>query len=155
MSDSTKNSARYYHKCTKFFMQSTRYYNDVSNQQDATTFLFIIFFNSALHVSGDKFAYPQEHFLTVYTAFGTMQRHCCRPVASISTVAPVGSSVGALYQKLYIQSKSSQFHLNRLIGRQQCRCIVPKAVYTVKKCTYGNHIVQPTRCTCFSNYLFL
>ena len=26
---------------------------------------------------------------------------------SISTVAPVGSSVGALYQKLYIQSKSA------------------------------------------------
>ena len=39
--------------------------------------------------------------------FGTMHRHCCRPVSrlrrkwrSISTVAPVGSSVGALYQKL-------------------------------------------------------
>jgi len=27
--------------------------------------------------------------------------------SSILTVAPVGSSVGALYQKLYIQSKSS------------------------------------------------
>jgi len=27
-------------------------------------------------------------------------------VSSISIVAPVGSSVGALYQKLYIQSKS-------------------------------------------------
>ena len=24
---------------------------------------------SALHVSGDKIAHPQEHFLTVYTAF--------------------------------------------------------------------------------------
>ena len=31
-------------------------------------------FKSALHVSGDKFAHPQEYFLTVYTAFGTM--HC-------------------------------------------------------------------------------
>ena len=31
-------------------------------------------------------------FLTVYTAFVTMHRHC---------------SVGALYQKLYIQSKSA------------------------------------------------
>ena len=43
-------------------------------------FRLLTFFNSALHVSGDKFAHPQEHFLTVYTAFGTMQRHCCRPV---------------------------------------------------------------------------
>ena len=73
---------------------------------------FINLFKSALHVSGDKFAHHQEHFLTVYTAFGTMHRHCCRPVprlrwSSISTVAPVGSSVDALYQKLYIQSKSA------------------------------------------------
>ena len=44
------------------------------------------------------FAHSQEHFLTVYTVFGTMHRHCCRLV---------GSSVGALYQKLYIQSKSA------------------------------------------------
>jgi hypothetical protein len=39
-------------------------YNDVNNQQDATTFSFINIFKSALHVSGDKFAHPQEHFLT-------------------------------------------------------------------------------------------
>ena len=37
-------------------------------------------FNLSLHVSSDKFAHSQEHFLTVYTAFGTMRRHCCRPV---------------------------------------------------------------------------
>ena len=49
-------------------------YNDVNNQQDATTFSFINLFKSAKHVSGDKFAHPQEYFLTVYTAFGTM--HC-------------------------------------------------------------------------------
>jgi hypothetical protein len=37
---------------------------------------FIALSKSALHVSGDKFAHPQEHVLTVYTstAFGTM--HC-------------------------------------------------------------------------------
>jgi len=29
---------------------------------------FIELFKSALHVSGDKLAHPQEHFLTVYTA---------------------------------------------------------------------------------------
>ena len=49
--------------------------NDVNNQQDATAFSFINLFNSVLHVSGDKFVHPQEHFLTVYTAFGTMHRH--------------------------------------------------------------------------------
>ena len=68
------------------------------NQQDATTFSFINPFSSTLHVSGDKFAHPQEHFLIVYTAFGSMHRHCCRPV---------GSSVGALCQKLCIQPKSA------------------------------------------------
>jgi hypothetical protein len=57
-------------------------------------FSSINLFKSVQHVSGDKFAHPQEHFLTVYTAFGTMHRHCCR-------------SVGDLYQKLYIQSKSA------------------------------------------------
>ena len=36
--------------------------NDVSNQQDATTFSFINLLKSALHVSGDKFAHPREHF---------------------------------------------------------------------------------------------
>ena len=44
-------------------------------------FFFINLFNSALYVSGDKFAHPQEHFLIVYTAFGTMHRHCCRSAA--------------------------------------------------------------------------
>ena len=43
-------------------------------------FFFIYLFKSALHVSGDIYAHPQEHFLSVYTAFGTMHRHCCRPV---------------------------------------------------------------------------
>jgi hypothetical protein len=57
-------------------------YNDVNNQQYATTFSFINHFNSALHVSGDKFAHPQKHFLTllVCIAFGTMHRQCCQPV---------------------------------------------------------------------------
>ena len=54
-----------------------RNYNDVNNQQDATNFSFINLFKSALHVSGDRFAHPQEHFLTVYTAFGIMDRFCC------------------------------------------------------------------------------
>jgi len=57
---------------------------DVSNQLDATTFSFINLFKSALHVSGDKFAHPQEHSLTVCTAFSRMHRsaavsvHCTK-----------------------------------------------------------------------------
>ena len=35
---------------------------------------FINLFKSAQHISGDKFAHPQEQFSAVYTAFGTM--HC-------------------------------------------------------------------------------
>jgi len=37
---------------------------------------FIDLFKSALHDSGDKLAHPQEHFLTVHTAFGTKYRYC-------------------------------------------------------------------------------
>jgi len=103
-------------------------YNDVNNQQGATTFSFINHFKSALHVSGDKFAHPQEHFCLyeqllvplhctksycrqfhLNRGTGRQQCRCIVPKAtassSISTVAPVGSSVDALYQKLFIQSK--------------------------------------------------
>ena len=44
---------------------------------------FVDLLKSALHVSGDKLAHPQEHFLTVYTAFGTMCRYCCQPVTRL------------------------------------------------------------------------
>jgi len=37
-------------------------------QQFSFIDLFIDLFESALHVSGDKLAHLQEHFLTVYTA---------------------------------------------------------------------------------------
>jgi len=82
-------------------------YNDVNNQQGATTFSFINLFNSVLHVSGDKFAHPQEHVLTIHSFWynaptllptgATVEME--RP---ISNVGPVGNSVGALYQKQYI-----------------------------------------------------
>ena len=36
--------------------------------------LFNDLFKSALHVSGDELAHPQEHFLTVYTVFGISRR---------------------------------------------------------------------------------
>jgi len=62
-------------------------------------------FEFALHVSGDKLAHLQEHFLTEHIySFGTMHRCCCRPV----TGPPVGSNIGALYQHcIYVQSKSA------------------------------------------------
>jgi len=39
-----------------------------------------------------------------------------------------------------------QFHLNRGTGRQQCRCIVPKAVYMVKKCSWRWANLSPETC---------
>jgi len=76
-------------------------YNDVSNQKDATNFSFINLFNSALRVSGDKFAHPQELFLTVETAFVTMHRHCCRPVPRCTC----RQQCRCIVAKLHIQSK--------------------------------------------------
>ena len=73
---------------------------------------------------GGKFAHPQEHSLTVYTAFRTMHRHCCRPVPRFRWKC------------------QGQFHLNRGTGRQQCRCIVPKAVYT-KSAPEDGRIFRP------------
>jgi len=72
---------------------------------------FIDHFKSALHVSGDKLAHPQEHVLTVYTAFGTMHRYCCRPVARLS---PVGSNICALYQNWF--KKNNKRNLLHHVG---------------------------------------
>jgi hypothetical protein len=80
--------------------------------------LFIDLFKSALHVSGNKLAHLQEHFLTVYTAFCTMHRYCCRSVTT---------------------------------GRQQYRYIVPKVVYTVKKCSWRWASLSPETCRADSN----
>ena len=55
--------------CVSEIVQTKEYTNV---RKVATTCSFINLFKSAQHVSGDKFAHPQEHFLTVYTAFGTM-----------------------------------------------------------------------------------
>ena len=40
-------------------------------QRDATIYIFIIFMQTALHVSGDTPTHHQEHTQTVTTAFGT------------------------------------------------------------------------------------
>jgi len=79
-------------------------YNDVSNQQGATTFSFINLFKSALHISGDKFTHPQEHFLTIYNFW------CNTP-----TVLSTGATV----------------EMNSISTVASCRCIVPEAVYRV------------------------
>ena len=105
-------------------------------------------------------------FLTAYTAIVTMHRHCCRPVPrlrwnlrSISTVAPVGISVGALYQKLYIQSKSAPE--DGRICRPKHGTSVPsqpwhrsaavsvhctKSCIQVKKCSWGWANLSPETC---------
>ena len=56
----------------------------------------------------------QQHFLLlIFLIQSYMFRATDSPILrstfdrSISTVAPVSSSVGALYQKLYVQSKSA------------------------------------------------
>ena len=41
---------------------------------------------------------------------------------------------------------TQEFHLNRGTGRQYCQCIVPKAVYTVKKCSWGWANLSPETC---------
>ena len=56
---------------------------------------FIDLFKSALHVSGDKLVHPQEHFFDCIYSFWY----------SAPILLPTGSNIGALYQKLYIQSK--------------------------------------------------
>ena len=54
-------------------------YNDVNNQQDATTFSFMNLFKSALHVSGDKFVHPQEHMRNMLGWFKKINKRkiCC------------------------------------------------------------------------------
>ena len=71
--------------------------NDLNNQQDATNFSFINFFNSALHVSGDKFAHPQEHILLYIQLL----------VQCTDTVADRSAAMSVHCTKLYIQSKSA------------------------------------------------
>jgi hypothetical protein len=77
------------------------YYNYENNQQDAL-YRLIYYSKSALHVSGDVFAYHQEH-LTVFTVSGSAHPSCCQPVPRI-----------------------------RDTSRQQLGCTLPDTVNTVK-----------------------
>ena len=84
-------------------------------------FRLLVFFKSALRVSGNRFAHHQEHFLTI-----------CSFWYSIPTLLPTGATV--------------EMELTRGPIRQQCRCIVPKAVYAVKKCSWGWANLSPETC---------
>ena len=68
----------------------TLYYYHENNQQDAL-YRLIYYSKSALHASGDIFAYHQEH-LTVFTVSGSVHPSCCR--------LPAGSNLGEHYQIL-------------------------------------------------------
>ena len=70
-------------------------------------FSLLNFLNSALNISGDKFAHLQEHFFYCTYSFWY----------NTLTLLPTGSTV--------------EMEL-RGTGRQQCQRIVPKAVCTVK-----------------------
>ena len=74
---------------------------------------------------GDKFAHPQEHFFDCIYSFW---------YNADGTGVPAHGWDG------------TPFHLNRGTGRQQCRCIVPKAVYTFKKCSWGWENWSPETC---------
>jgi hypothetical protein len=65
-------------------------YNYENNQQDAL-YRLIYYSKSALHVSGNVFAYRQEH-LTVFTASSKFHPSCCWLAA--------GSNLGEHYQML-------------------------------------------------------
>jgi hypothetical protein len=84
--------------------------------------LLIGIFKLALHVLGNKFAHPQENFLTVYTAFGTMHQHCCRPVTRLR----------------WNSVPSQPCHWSAAVS---VHCT--KAVYTAKSAPAGGRICHP------------
>ena len=62
--------------------------------------------------------------MTANSAFGTMHRHCCRPVPRL-----IWNSI--------------EFHFNRGTCRQQYRFIAPNAVYAVKNAPEDGRICRP------------
>jgi len=61
---------------------------------------FINLFKPVLHPSGDKLAHPQEHFLTVYTPFGTVQ---CTDIAADRCHRSAAISVHCTKRCIYSQ----------------------------------------------------
>ena len=104
---------------------------------------FIDLFKSALHVLGDKFAHPQEHFLTVYTAFGTMH---CNDKLQLKVFWHVSSHVkilfyhySALYKELYIQSNCSWGWASLL--PETCRADLRRSINGICCILLAAHIV--------------
>ena len=79
-------------------------------------FSFINIFNSSLHISGDKFAHLQEQFFLT------------------------------VYTVFGTMHRNCCRPVPRGAGLQQCRCIVPKAVYTVNKCSWRWANLSPETC---------
>ena len=67
-------------------------------------FPLLIFFNSALHVSGDKFAHPQDHFFDCIYSFWYNAPTLLPTGVTVEMELCSFSTVGALYQKLYTRS---------------------------------------------------
>jgi hypothetical protein len=98
-------------------------------------FRLLIFFKAALHVSGDKFAHPREHFLTVCPAFGTMHRDCCRTVPQLRW-----NSWG--WAKL--SPETCRAELKRLINGKSCWILLAVYIFVLKLCST---VTQKSNCT--------
>ena len=126
-------------------------YNVSNNQQDATTYSFINLFNSALHVSGYRFAHPREHFMTVYAAFGTMHRHYCRPVprlrwnVSYISTATIYSFISLFNSVLHVSGDIFAHHQEHFLtvytafGTVHRHCC--RAVHCTKSCIDSQQVL--------------
>jgi hypothetical protein len=97
-------------------------------------------FNSALHVSGDKFAHPQENFLTVYTTFGTMHRHCYRPVPRLRWNFQ-GSSILGLKEEFYSDILRDGFEPTILVSERKKTFYALESAARVR---FGSLMIQQT-----------
>jgi len=122
-------------------------YNNVNSQQDATNFSFINLFNSALHVSGIKFAHPQE-LVAVYTAFGTMHR---------------SAAVSVHYTKSWIYSKKVLLMMGEFVARNMVgwvkkinkrkSCCILLVVYIVVLMMHGHTNIKFMTWNVFTNLI--
>ena len=109
--------------------------------------LFIDLFKYALHISGDKLAHHQEHFLTVRTvlvqctdiAADRWQGHFAKSAPEDGRQTRPSS--GALFHCLY------RFWYNApILLPTGDKVIVPKTVYTVKILSWGWASLSPETC---------
>ena len=70
-----------------------------------------------------------------------------QPYLFRATNSPILRCTFWLYTQLLVQcADTATDRCHRGTGRQQCRCIVPKAVYTVKKFSWGWANLSPETC---------